>query len=101
MSCSDCQYNARSGYLLCALHPAGPPRDPCPDFLPQPSKEELWLPELRMDELDPWANLPLEDQVWIRLYHPFYTGICPGCKMIWLGEMVHYDCPECGWVDDL
>lgn len=30
--CRSCRFNARSPYLVCAVHPAGPEQRQCPDF---------------------------------------------------------------------
>ncbi|MDL5055381.1 hypothetical protein QQ056_17765 [Oscillatoria laete-virens NRMC-F 0139] len=35
--------------------------------------------------------------------HPLFTGICPKCGHLFdraNPPPVHWDCPECGWVDD-
>ena len=36
-------------------------------------------------------------------YHPIFTGVCPQCKHEFDKKnppQVHWDCPNCGWVDD-
>ncbi|MGG6242875.1 DUF6464 family protein [Nodosilinea sp. AN01ver1] len=30
--CRSCRFNARSSYLVCAVHPTGPEQRRCPDF---------------------------------------------------------------------
>ncbi|WP_242026965.1 DUF6464 family protein [Phormidium tenue] len=30
--CRSCRFNARSPYLVCAVHPTGPEQQRCPDF---------------------------------------------------------------------
>ncbi|WOD40355.1 DUF6464 family protein [Nodosilinea sp. E11] len=30
--CRNCRFNARSPYLVCAVHPSGPSQRQCPDF---------------------------------------------------------------------
>ena len=35
--------------------------------------------------------------------HPLFTGRCPQCEMTYPQyetPPVHWDCPECGWMDD-
>lgn len=34
--CSSCRFNAHNYYLVCAVHPAGPNGDTCPDFEKDP-----------------------------------------------------------------
>jgi hypothetical protein len=34
--------------------------------------------------------------------HPFFTGVCPQCRYRFEQDNlpVHFDCPDCGWIDD-
>jgi predicted RNA-binding Zn-ribbon protein involved in translation (DUF1610 family) len=44
-----------------------------------------------------------EQQLAILDSHPFFTGVCPSCGHEFERQnqpKVHWDCPECGWVDD-
>ncbi len=59
-----------------------------------------------------------EEQLEILDTHPFFTGVCPQCRHKFDGEgrcfasslsnrhveqdnlSVHFDCPNCGWIDD-
>ena len=45
--CDRCLLYARNPHLVCAVHPAGPNTDTCPDFRENPNTEpdELWEPE--------------------------------------------------------
>ena len=79
--CESCQ--RFSGYcstefLVCGIHPSGPAETPCPDFAEVTERLEI-----------------LET-------HPFFTGVCPECgETIWGEGLVHYDCQNCGFRDDL
>ncbi|WP_035800740.1 hypothetical protein [Crocosphaera chwakensis] len=36
-------------------------------------------------------------------YHPIFTGLCPECKHKFNKKnppLIHWDCPNCGWIDD-
>lgn len=69
---------------------------------------ELWEPEgasyyngeLVLQPQQKWTR---EEQMELLDWHPLFTGKCPQCN----GEFdrdytarVHWDCPECGWMDD-
>lgn len=44
-----------------------------------------------------------EEQLWLLDNHPLFTGVCPACKYHFPQtnfHIVHFDCPNCGWVDD-
>ena len=84
-------------------------RDRCLDFRPDPNftEEEQWSPEGYSwydDELIP--NRPSrytsEEQLEILDTHPFFTGVCPQCRHKFEQDNlpVHFDCPNCGWIDD-
>jgi hypothetical protein len=92
------------------VHPSGVDDDRCPDFRPDPKiePEEQWSPEGYSwygDHLI--TNRPSrytqEQQLAILDSHPFFTGVCPSCGHEFERQnqpKVHWDCPECGWVDD-
>jgi hypothetical protein len=114
-TCEDCHYYSGSEYLVCANHPAGPQEIPCPDFqqladepewnLPvQP--EEQWLPQVAFYDGDPiyppLKHLINAEKLQILMTHPVFTRLCPQCRYEFQGDPpVHWDCPQCGWVDDL
>ncbi len=44
-----------------------------------------------------------EEQLEILDNHPFFTGVCPQCGHRFDKNnppAVHWDCPECGFIDD-
>jgi len=120
--CDRCQFYAHSCDLICAVHPFGidSDSDACLDFRPDPNAqvEELWEPEGTRfvdgelviarelfyydcysvnDYLTPQEKLELLDT------HPMFTGRCPQCEMPYPqydSLPVHWDCNQCGWVDD-
>ena len=119
--CDRCQFNAHSSYTVCAVHPVGVDGDTCLDFREDPNAEpeELWEPEGASyidDELvlecscyngeeiwQPQRQLAPEQQWHILETHPLFTGHCPSCGYQFpphVPELVHFDCPSCGWIDD-
>lgn len=106
--CQSCQMNAHSSYLVCAIHPLGPPELACPDYAPEPGYDtEQWEPvgaayydgELVITR----RALSPEDRHRLLETHPLFTGHCPNCGYRFAIEsmpQVHWDCPECGWKDD-
>ncbi|HEY9780947.1 MAG TPA: hypothetical protein V6D09_12510 [Leptolyngbyaceae cyanobacterium] len=70
--------------------------------------EELWEPagasyyngELVLQEGPRWTR---EEQMDLLDTHPMFTGKCPQCNAEFgknYTARVHWDCPECGWMDD-
>ncbi len=36
-------------------------------------------------------------------YHPIFTEVCPQCQYKFDKKnppQIHWDCPNCGWIDD-
>ncbi|PSN15856.1 hypothetical protein C7271_20580 [filamentous cyanobacterium CCP5] len=67
--CSRCQYNARSQFLVCALHPTGPEERECPDFKALSlSSQDSSQDELLDGQLPPPSN-PFEEE-WMRFWGP-------------------------------
>lgn len=70
--------------------------------------EDLWQPEGAVyyaGELivQPRQHLTPEEQLWLLDNHPLFTGVCPECGYRFDRDYtvrVHWDCPECGWMDD-
>ncbi len=108
--CDRCILYARDPHLVCAVHPAGPNTDTCPDFREDPNtaSEELWEPEGASYYngeliLQPRQRRTLEQQLELLNTHPLFTGRCPQCEFPFPKyeiPPVHWDCAECGWVDD-
>ena len=107
--CDRCYLYAHNPHLICAVHPEGVDTDKCLDFRLDPNTkiEEQWSPQDYSwygDELI--ANRPSRysqsEQLEILNNHPFFTGVCPQCRHEFNRDdrIVHYDCPDCGWVDD-
>lgn len=107
--CDRCGLYARTPYLVCAIHPTGVSGNSCLDFRLDPDAEieELWEPEgasYYNDELILHKpRLTREQQWWLLDNHPLFTGRCPQCDRQFdfnNPPAVHWDCPECGWIDD-
>jgi hypothetical protein len=106
--CQRCQNNARSPYLLCAIHPNGSVGD-CPDFKPQLHSKpvEFWEPDgasycgdqLIVTSISRWTQAQRQE---LLAYHPAFTGLCPICHHQFEEDSsrIHWDCPICTWVDD-
>jgi hypothetical protein len=100
---------AQSLLSLCrASH--GPNTNTCIDFREDPDAEpeELWEPEgasyyngeLILQPRQRWTP---EQQLELLDTHPLFTGRCPRCEMTYPQyetPPVHWDCSECGWMDD-
>ncbi|WP_228040622.1 DUF6464 family protein [Nodosilinea sp. LEGE 07088] len=71
--CRSCRFNARSPYLLCAVHPMGPKQRQCPDFeslmpVAQPSSSSLpKTPAVEPDWMRFWG--PTEEE-WSAFWGP-------------------------------
>lgn len=107
--CGRCSLYAHNPYLVCAVHPNGVETDKCLDFRSNSNikVEEQWSPEGYSwygDELisDRPSHYTPSEQIKILDNHPFFTGVCPQCRHEFNREerIIHYDCPQCGWVDD-
>lgn len=110
--CDRCQFYPKNPHIICAIHPFGVDGDKCLDFRPdpniQPEDEELWSPEgysFYAGELmkNPTQRLTPEQQLEIIDTHPLFIGCCPECGYKFPKDnppAVHWDCPECGWIDD-
>lgn len=81
--------------------------------------EELWEPEgaryidgeLVIERsfyngeeiIQPRQRWTKQEQLEILDTHPLFTGKCPQCRYQFERDYtarVHWDCPECGWIDD-
>ncbi|WP_397443253.1 MULTISPECIES: DUF6464 family protein [unclassified Phormidium] len=60
--CRSCCFNARSPYLVCAVHPAGPEQRRCPDF------ESLTPVAQRPSDSSP--QTPVMEPDWMRFWGP-------------------------------
>lgn len=118
--CPTCRFYCGNPYLFCAVMPDGVDNDFCPYFAPDPDVEaELWEPEgaRYIDEdlviervtyngeeiIQPQQRWTREEQLELVDMHPMFTGCCPQCGHFFDSNYtarVHYDCPECGWMDD-
>jgi hypothetical protein len=70
--------------------------------------EELWEPEgasyyngeLILQPQQRWTR---EEQMELLDWHPLFTSKCPQCGTLFdrnYRALVHWDCSECGWMDD-
>jgi predicted RNA-binding Zn-ribbon protein involved in translation (DUF1610 family) len=110
--CDRCHFYAHNPHLVCTIHPTGVAGATCLDFRPNQYQKgnpmEWWAPvgaSYYGDELviTPLQRLTNEQRLELLDAHPLFTGRCPHCEMpIRRTEpaRVHWDCPECGWVDD-
>jgi hypothetical protein len=110
--CHRCIFYTGTPYLVCAVHPSGPGGDSCLDFESDlDEEEELWEPEGARyigGELVLEGNRVMVDgieiiQLDMSSWHPMFTGKCPRCGASFDRDYtarVHWDCEECGWIDD-
>ena len=105
--CESCQrFSGYCGteFLVCGIYPSGPAETPCPDFAEvteqcEPLGGAYYAGEL---VLQPTHYLTTAERLEILETHPFFTGVCPECgETIWGEGLVHYDCQNCGFRDDL
>lgn len=108
--CDRCLLYAHNPHLICAVHPMGVSGDLCLDFRlnPNAEPEELWEPKGASYYngeliLQPRRRLTPEQQLELLDSHPLFTGTCPRCGQAFEKvnpPPVHWDCSECGWIDD-
>ncbi len=78
------------------------------DFLGIGEDNDQWEPEgasyyngeLILQSRQRWTR---EQQLEILDTHPIFTGKCPECGYEFQRDYtarVHWDCPQCGWLDD-
>ncbi len=120
-----CSLYCHDPHLICAVHPDGINTESCLDFRLDPNikEQQQWNPEGYSwygDELI--TNRPsrytAQEQIQILDNHPFFTGVCPQ-QLDWArsgnptaplvqcrhrfnreNQIVHFDCPECDFIDD-
>jgi predicted RNA-binding Zn-ribbon protein involved in translation (DUF1610 family) len=130
LMCDRCLFCAHDLYIVCAIHPNGVDGDNCLDFRPNPelegkkfvdflgmgetyenpysNEQDQWQPEgasyyngeLILQPPQRWTR---EEQLELIDTHPMFTGFCPQCGFTFERDYtarVHWDCPECGWMDD-
>lgn len=127
-NCETCLYYAHNSHLVCAVHPSGHDSNSCPDFQADPdigktkfvdflgllqiesnrnsyephSDEEQWQPE-GATYYNGELILQREEKLWLQDNYPLFNSTCPSCKYHFPQanlHVVHFDCPNCGWVDD-
>lgn len=119
--CDRCRFYCGNPYLFCAVMPDGPEDNFCLHFAldPDAEPEELWQPlgaryvgdELVIERVtyngeeirQPPQRWTREQQLELLDTHPMFTGKCPQCEYTFERDYtarVHWDCPECGWMDD-
>ncbi len=115
--CQYCDFYAHSPYMVCGVHPSGVDSNYCADFRTasdeavvlddplawysewQPQGASYYGDELILEPLQ-WRSL--EQQLKLLDSHPLFTGRCPKCERAIkvVAIQIHYDCENCGWVDD-
>ncbi|MBD1853379.1 hypothetical protein H6F87_26050 [Cyanobacteria bacterium FACHB-502] len=108
--CSTCEFYTHNPHLRCTLHPLGLESEECLDFVaifPLPEPEEQWQPEGAAYYNGELVLQPrqqaLTEQLDLLDTHPLFTGRCPNCEMPIDSThpvQVHWDCLNCGWIDD-
>ena len=108
--CQLCLFYSHDPHIVCAIHPTGPVDDNCLDFRLDPNAEagDQWEPEGASYYngelvLQPQQRLAIEQQLNLLDTHPLFTGKCPQCAYEFERDYtarVHWDCPDCGWMDD-
>jgi hypothetical protein len=104
--CHHCQRFSSSldpEHLVCGIHPSGPEQSPCLDFAEaigqwEPLGAGYYDGELI---LQPEHYLSTEERLEILDTHPLFTGVYPKCSAPVGQDLVHYDCSECDFKDDL
>lgn len=91
--------------MVCGVNPCGPTGDECPDFdAVAPRGEPFgggyyagdWIPQQP-------AQITDEQRLALLDWHPLFTGRCPNCEILirqTKPPRMHWDCDECGWMDD-
>ena len=108
--CDRCLYNTHNPHLPCTVHPQKVVEAQCPDFKADPSlpADELWEPEgasYYAGELviTPAQHWTAAQKLALLDWHPLFTGRCPNCERSLVQThpaRVHWDCDQCGWIDD-
>ena len=116
--CQYCDFHAHSSYIVCGIHPTGVEGNYCVDFraasievvVPDDLSDwcgDRWQPQGASyygDELilEPLQRRSLEQRLELLDSHPLFTGRCPQCErgIKAIAGQIHYDCENCGWVDD-
>jgi hypothetical protein len=108
--CDRCLLYSHDPHIVCTVHPYGVDSDSCLDLRldPKAEPEELWEPEGASYYngeliLQPKQYLTTEEKLELLDTHPMFTGHCPSCEYQFpshVPELVHFDCPRCGWIDD-
>ncbi|MDI9634370.1 hypothetical protein QM565_00955 [Geitlerinema splendidum] len=107
--CDRCLFYSYNPHVVCAIHPGGVSGDSCLDFRlnPNAEPEENWEPEGASyydgELILHRPRLTREQQLELLDTHPLFTGVCPKCGHTFNMSNpppVHWDCPECEWVDD-
>lgn len=129
-NCDRCLFYSHDYLIVCAVHPGGPANDTCLDFRENPeleskqfvdflgigetyenpysNEQDQWQPEgasyyngeLILQPPQRWTR---EEQLELIEWHPLFTGFCPQCGAFFDRDYtarVHWDCAECGWMDD-
>ncbi|MEP0914442.1 hypothetical protein NDI45_26420 [Leptolyngbya sp. GB1-A1] len=117
--CQTCEFYTHNPHLRCTLHPFGLASEECLDFVAialegeglgtaqASDAEEQWQPEgaayYNGELVLQTRRRTLTEQLELLDTHPLFTGWCPNCEMP-IGSthpvQVHWDCLNCGWLDD-
>lgn len=104
--CQRCQLFSgflEDEYPVCGIYPLGPAEIPCPDFAEitedcVPVGGAYYNGEFILDSP---AYLTTAERLELVETHPLFTGKCPNCGAQFdKTPSVHWDCKNCGWLDD-
>ncbi len=117
--CQLCDFYNYNAYLRCTLHPLGLALEECHDFVAIASEgeglgtaqtsevEEQWQPEgaayYNGELVLQTRRRTVTEQLALLDTHPLFTERCPNCELPIAPVhpvQVHWDCSNCGWIDD-
>jgi hypothetical protein len=93
--CERCLFSSHDYHLVCAVHPAGPIGERCPDVRPDPNLEAK-------EHKNGFVLSCLPINYYNEVVMQSSQDSCPACGAEFERDyraVIYLDCP-CGWVDD-